>query len=341
MSRTRRLTTFGRTLPPAESVSTLPDWQQCRPQWIAEALRQSQALPDHGWMVLDASRHIGEKPRRFRVAGEDYVAWRTRSDSKLVVAPDTCPHLGASLAEGRVCDDAIVCPWHGLQLGPQGHGAWRPRPAFDDGVLAWFAPDPSRFEPAGPILPVRPRAGLDAVVSVPVQSDPEDIIANRLDPWHGAHFHPYAFGRLRVVEQGNDAITVRVVYRVIGRYGIEVDARFHCVDPRTIVMTIVRGEGEGSVVETHATPVEPGRSVMVEATIATSERPQFRAVVRMCSWFLRPLVCKAAARLWRDDAAYAERRYALRTREASDSRGGEPKLPLKQWTSDFDTATRE
>ena len=39
---------------------------------------------------------------------------------------------------------------------------------------------------------------------------------------------------------------------------MEVDARFHCPEPRTIVMTIIRGEGVGSDVETHATPLEAG-----------------------------------------------------------------------------------
>jgi hypothetical protein len=47
---------------------------------------------------------------------------------------------------------------------------------------------------------------------------------------------------------------VRVAYRLIGSLAIEVDARFHCVDARTIVMTIVRSEGEGSVVETPRRP---------------------------------------------------------------------------------------
>jgi hypothetical protein len=28
--------------------------------------------------------------------------------------------------------------------------------------------------------------------------EPEDVIANRLDPWHGSWFHPYAFSHLVV-----------------------------------------------------------------------------------------------------------------------------------------------
>jgi hypothetical protein len=76
-------------------------------------------------------------------------------------------------------------------------------------------------------------------------------------------------------------------------------------------MTIVRGEGEGSVVETHATPLAPGRSAMIELTLATSERLGFVAA-RQAQRVLRPLVRWAALRLWREDAAYAERLYWLR-----------------------------
>jgi Domain of unknown function (DUF5914) len=81
-------------------------------------------------------------------------------------------------------------------------------------------------------------------------------------------------------------------------------------------MTVVRGEGEGSVVETHATPIEPGRTAVVEATLATSNRPGFAAALHAAT-ILRPLVRWAARRLWVDDATYAERLHVLR-RSPSD-----------------------
>jgi hypothetical protein len=83
-------------------------------------------------------------------------------------------------------------------------------------------------------------------------------------------------------------------------------------------MRIAEGEGRGSVVETHATPVGLGpdgapRTAMVEATVAASPRPGF-AVARLAAPLVRPATAWAARRLWRDDMAYAERRYALRTK---------------------------
>ncbi len=146
-----------------------------------------------------------------------------------------------------------------------------------------------------------------------MRCDPEDIIANRLDPWHGVHFHPYAFASLTVLDLDDDSVKVRVAKRLIGRVVAETDATFHSPEPRSIVMTILEGEGKGSVVETHATPIEPGRTLVVEATLATSDRAGFRHA-RKLQPLIRPFIERSARRLWVDDAAYAERLYELRNR---------------------------
>ncbi len=142
--------------------------------------------------------------------------------------------------------------------------------------------------------------------------DPADVIANRLDPWHGAHFHPYSFASLSVIDLDEDVLKVRVAKRLVGRLCVETDATFRSPEPRTIVMTIVDGEGTGFVVETHATPIEPGRTAIIEATLATSDRKGFRRAMMM-QRLIRPLIERSARRLWVDDAAYAEPLYALRT----------------------------
>jgi hypothetical protein len=78
-------------------------------------------------------------------------------------------------------------------------------------------------------------------------------------------------------------------------------------------MTIVAGDGEGSVVETHATPIAPGRTAVIETTLATSDRTGF-ALAHLASAWLRPFIARRARRLWVDDAAYTERLYAVRQR---------------------------
>jgi hypothetical protein len=306
-----RIFIFGKSLPPRPAVSTEADWLQSSPRWIGQALTHALARSGGGWHVVDASRHIDDKPRLYRVAGRDLVLWR--SGGELVAGADACPHMGASLAEGCVRDGRLICPWHGLSLGREPGGGWRPLPVVEDGVLAWVRADYAGEAPeAQPVITPRPARFIDATVRMEASCEPEDVIANRLDPWHGVHYHPHSFRRLSVIEQLEDEITVRVAFGVVGPLAVEVDARFHCPDRRTIVMTIVDGDGAGSVVETHATPIGPGRSAIVEATLATSDRPQFAMVLRAAR-LIRPLIERAAARLWVEDIAYAERRRALAT----------------------------
>src|SRR5262249_49787550 len=114
----------------------------------------------------------------------------------------------------------------------------------------------------------------------------------------------------------DDRFLVAVTFR-IGRFGVPVIAEFTTPEARTIVMRIIEGEGIGSVVETHVTPMTSEanrrkRVTVTEAVIAISPRPGF-AAARRVAVLITPLMRHAAARLWRDDLTYAERRYRLRT----------------------------
>lgn len=307
---------FGRppesTHPPRANVND-PDWIQASAVHIQRALDRALALPSGGWYVVGATRAIGDNPERHVIDGRELVAWRG-PDGAPRVAPAECPHMGADLSCGRVAQGQLICPWHGLALGDAGHGRWKPCKVHDDGVLTWVRlAGPQDAVTETPILAPRPRHFFDGVIRLDVQCEPADVLANRLDPWHGAWYHPHSFGRLRVLEEREDSILVRVSFRVLGPLAVEVDATFHCPGPRTIVMTIVEGEGTGSVVETHATPIGPGRTAVVEATLATSEREGFLGALGARA-LVRPLIEARARRLWVEDAAYAERTYAVRSR---------------------------
>lgn len=304
-----------------------PTWRDARPAVIDGALKRALARRSGNWYVLGAARDIGpRKPFGRAVAGVEVVAWRDAT-GRLVAGPGACPHLGAPLAEGAVHCGTLRCRWHGLALDGAAFAGWEPFPAHDDGVLAWVrldAPGGERPLPR-PVLPPRPGpAGTLVAVHTAVGAcEPEDVVANRLDPWHGAWFHPYSFVDLDVVgapteagTEGPDEFLVAVSFKVAGRAVVPVTARFTAPEPRTVVMHLVDGEGKGSVVETHATPLAPDdrgrpRTAVVEAVLATSDRPGF-ALARAAAPLVRPLMRAAAGRLWRDDLAYAERRWQLR-----------------------------
>ena len=312
-----------------------PTWRDAQPAVVAQALKRAQTRPTGNWYVVGASRDLrADRPLARTVAGEEVVVWRG-PDGRAVGGPGICPHLGAPLRDSPVHCGTLVCHWHGLALDGTPRAGWQPLPVHDDGVLVWVRLDAAGGEPPleTPVVPRRPdpERSLTAVFAGTGRCEPQDVVANRLDPWHGAWYHPYAFVDLTVVDvPGNgvgaddedgddgdgDAVTVDVSFRLTGRLVVPVRAVFTAPGPRTVVMRITRGEGEGSVVETHATPLgedERGtpRTVVVEAVLATSGRRGF-AAARRAAPLLRPLMRATAGRLWRDDLAYAERRWELR-----------------------------
>ena len=301
---------IGRKLPPLPEQPARADWIEADPRFIERAARRAMARSGGGWCVLDASDRITETPRRMHIDGRELVVFRGQS-GRVVVAPNACPHMGAELHPGRVEGDRVVCPWHGLALGEPGQGAWRCIPTHDDGVLVWARAVASEAPTDGPIVSPRPERFVGGVVRMEARCEPEDIVANRLDPWHGTHYHPHSFATLRVTEKDLDRIALRVAYRALGRMVVEVDCTFHAPTRRSIVMTITGGDGVGSVVETHATPIGPGRAAVIEATLATSDRKGFGVAERLAP-LLRPFIERRAARLWVEDVAYAERRFEIR-----------------------------
>ena len=117
-----------------------------------------------------------------------------------------------------------------------------------------------------------------------------------------------------------------VAYRLGRTFAVPVRAEFTCPDSHTIVMTITDGEGTGSVVETHATPltapgVHPARTVMTEAVVATSDRFGFR-VARGLAPLVRIGMRASATQLWADDLVYAARLYELRRADRRAGRRG-------------------
>ncbi|WP_372718804.1 Rieske (2Fe-2S) protein [Immundisolibacter sp.] len=299
---------FGQTLGELPAAPR-PDWQAAEPRWIAGALARALDRPGGGWHVLGASAALRQRPLAVQVEGRSLALWR--SQAGVHATDDQCPHLGAAWSRGRLVDGGLVCPWHGLRLDPAAPCSALYQ-THDDGALVWVQLPGEALLPR-PVLPVRPTSALVSVMSLRARCTPREVLENRLDPWHGAHFHGHSFARLAVREQAEDSITVRVAFRVAGRLAVEVDARFHCPDRRSIVMTIVAGEGEGSLVETHATALSPGQCLITEAIFASSTRSGF-AVARRLGRLIQPLMRLAARRLWVEDAAYCERRHALRER---------------------------
>ncbi len=85
-----------------------------------------QAL-DQQWYAVALSEEIPPgKPYRLRFYAREIALWRQASGS-LVALDSRCPHMGASLALGRVHGDGLACPYHGFEFDPQGKCRHTPR----------------------------------------------------------------------------------------------------------------------------------------------------------------------------------------------------------------------
>ena len=221
------------------------------------------------------------------------------------MAPRACPHLGADLATAAVECGTLVCPWHGLRLSDQSRGAWQPVSGPRRRCVVLGSPRRRRQEEPtdAPIIPARPPSPrLAAVTRLEGVCEPCDVVANRLDPWHGAWFHPYSFTRLEVLSSPAadedlpdefDRFVVAVTFRM-GRLGVPVIAEFTTPDPRTVVMRSSTAKDRAASWKRTSRRRVSGRdglprTAVVEAVIAHSDRRHFGKALFVAP-VIRPLM---------------------------------------------------
>jgi len=77
-----------------------------------------RVLKDHWYPVLE-SHEVGYKPQGVERFGQRLVFWRS-IDHIPHAHVDRCPHLGASISQGKICANRIVCPFHGFEFNTHG-----------------------------------------------------------------------------------------------------------------------------------------------------------------------------------------------------------------------------
>jgi phenylpropionate dioxygenase-like ring-hydroxylating dioxygenase large terminal subunit len=84
------------------------------------------------WYLVARDTEVGNKPVALKRLDRDIVLWRDAS-GKINCLEDFCPHRGARLSLGRVCDGFIACAYHGLQY--DGEGVLRATPPTPESPL--------------------------------------------------------------------------------------------------------------------------------------------------------------------------------------------------------------
>jgi vanillate O-demethylase monooxygenase subunit len=77
-------------------------------------------FPKNAWYVACTPDEIGAKPLGRRVCNEQMVFWRG-GQGQVTALEDFCPHRGAPLSLGQVCEGHLVCGYHGLTIGCDGN----------------------------------------------------------------------------------------------------------------------------------------------------------------------------------------------------------------------------
>ena len=86
---------------------------------VNNELHDLQDLYDISWYVIGETKSFKlNTPKKITIWNKDYVVWR--NNYKFHACDNICPHRGASLAGGKVCNNNIICPYHGYEFNSKG-----------------------------------------------------------------------------------------------------------------------------------------------------------------------------------------------------------------------------
>lgn len=71
------------------------------------------------WYVAATTEELTDKPLGRKICNEPMVFFRDETE-RVAALEDFCPHRGAPLSLGRVCQGRLVCGYHGLEMGCDG-----------------------------------------------------------------------------------------------------------------------------------------------------------------------------------------------------------------------------
>lgn len=172
----------------------------------------------NSWYVAAWSQELASDPIGEKIIG-DFVLLYRKADGGAVALGDTCPHRFAPLHRGKVIDDEIQCPYHGLRFDESGRCAHNPfdpkvKPAAANvrtyplvernGILWIWMGDAEHADPAN--IPefgwIDDREGLDftAFAQMTQPLNYELVIDNLMDLSHGQFLHPTTLGNEAMTE---------------------------------------------------------------------------------------------------------------------------------------------
>jgi vanillate monooxygenase len=193
-------------------------------------------FPKNTWYVACTPDELADKPLGRMICGERIVFYR--GEGGVVAAlEDFCPHRGAPLSLGRVCEGQLVCGYHGLVIGCDGatvsmpgqrvRGFPRNRsyPVVERHGFVWVWPGDPALADAGEIPHLEwadHEEWAYAGGMYHISCDYRLMIDNLMDLTHETYVHTTSIGQKEIDEtpvktrtEGDTVITSRFIENVL------------------------------------------------------------------------------------------------------------------------------
>jgi vanillate O-demethylase monooxygenase subunit len=193
-------------------------------------------FPKNAWYVAATPDEIDGKPLGRKVCNERIVFYRG-PEGQVAALEDFCPHRGAPLSLGRVCEGKLVCGYHGLEMGcdgktiampgqrVRGFPAVRTYPVVERHGFIWVWPgDASKADPAK-IHPLHWAESPEWAYGgglYHIACDYRLMIDNLMDLTHETYVHANSIGQKEIDEaapttrtEGDEVVTSRFMHNII------------------------------------------------------------------------------------------------------------------------------
>jgi vanillate O-demethylase monooxygenase subunit len=193
-------------------------------------------FPKNAWYVACTPNEIDDKPLGRKICNESIVFYRG-PEGQVAALEDFCPHRGAPLSLGSVCEGKLVCGYHGLEMGCDGKTIAMPGqrvrgfpqirsyPAVERYGFVWVWPgDAAQADPAK-IHHLEWAENPDWAYGgglFHIHCDYRLMIDNLMDLTHETYVHASSIGQKEIdeaapatVTEGDEVVTKRFMNNII------------------------------------------------------------------------------------------------------------------------------
>src|SRR5690606_7264172 len=184
--------------------------------------KRIRMFPLNAWYVACTPDEIEGKPLGRRICGLSMCLYRD-GEGRAAAVEDFCPHRGAALSLGTVCEGKLVCGYHGLVMGRDGCTVSMPGqrvggfprirsyPGLERNGFAWVWPGAPALATPDALPPSGWAESLDWAYGgglYHVKADYRLMVDNLMDLTHETYVHASSIGQKEIDES---PVTTRVV----------------------------------------------------------------------------------------------------------------------------------